>query len=113
MSDPKDSEKIEPLKSYIKKEMQEKWEPMKYLSPVEVIKGTKRQTQIFETDNPPGRKKGGPVKKGVKYIVGEKGPEVFVPKKSGTIVPNRTAPKPQKKETRGLAAFAKEMKQEN
>ena len=35
------------------------------------------------------RGKGGPVKKGKKYIVGEKGPEIFVPKKSGHIVPNK------------------------
>lgn len=35
------------------------------------------------------RKKGGPVKKGKKYIVGEKGPEVFVPKKDGKIIPNK------------------------
>ena len=40
------------------------------------------------------RAKGGPVKKGKKYIVGEKGPEVFIPKKAGRIVPNR---KPTKK----------------
>ena len=32
------------------------------------------------------RKRGGPVKKGKKYIVGEKGPELFIPKKIGKIV---------------------------
>jgi len=31
---------------------------------------------------------GGPVNKGGSFIVGEKGPELFVPSKSGTIVPN-------------------------
>ena len=37
----------------------------------------------------PERKKGGPVKKGKQYLVGEEGPEVFVPKQSGKIKPNK------------------------
>jgi len=36
----------------------------------------------------PGRAEGGPVKKGGSFIVGERGPELFVPGRSGTIVPN-------------------------
>ena len=32
--------------------------------------------------------KGGPVKGGGSYVVGERGPELFVPRSSGTIVPN-------------------------
>ncbi len=36
----------------------------------------------------PGRAAGGPVQAGLPYIVGERGPEVFVPKTSGYIVPN-------------------------
>ena len=36
----------------------------------------------------PQRAKGGPVKGGSPYIVGEKGPELFVPSSSGNIVPN-------------------------
>ena len=32
--------------------------------------------------------KGGPVDSGKPYIVGEKGPELFVPRNSGNIVPN-------------------------
>lgn len=36
----------------------------------------------------PGMAKGGSVSGGMPYIVGEKGPELFVPGKSGTIVPN-------------------------
>jgi lambda family phage tail tape measure protein len=36
----------------------------------------------------PGLAKGGPAKQGQPYIVGEKGPELFVPKQSGTVVPN-------------------------
>ena len=34
------------------------------------------------------RANGGPVMAGSSYVVGEKGPEVFVPRSSGTIVPN-------------------------
>ena len=36
----------------------------------------------------PGRAKGGPVKAGKPYLVGEEGPEIIVPKQSGTVVPN-------------------------
>lgn len=36
----------------------------------------------------PGRAKGGPVSSGQMYMVGERGPELFVPGRSGTIVPN-------------------------
>lgn len=35
-----------------------------------------------------GKASGGPVMAGSPYIVGEKGPEFFVPKTSGTIIPN-------------------------
>lgn len=34
------------------------------------------------------REKGGPVKKGQAYVVGEKRPELFVPDRDGTILPN-------------------------
>jgi hypothetical protein len=37
--------------------------------------------------NPIGREKGGPVTKGMPYVVGEKRPELFVPEENGTIVP--------------------------
>jgi len=36
----------------------------------------------------PGRATGGPVEAGMPYMVGEKGPELFVPRSSGSIVPN-------------------------
>lgn len=36
----------------------------------------------------PGLANGGPAKAGQPYIVGEKGPELFVPQGSGTVVPN-------------------------
>jgi hypothetical protein len=35
-----------------------------------------------------GRAMGGPVSSGTAYVVGERGPELFVPGKSGTIIPN-------------------------
>ena len=35
-----------------------------------------------------GQAKGGPVSAGTSYIVGEKGPEMFTPSRSGTIIPN-------------------------
>ena len=36
----------------------------------------------------PGLAEGGPVKANQPYIVGEKGPELFMPKSAGTIIPN-------------------------
>ena len=36
----------------------------------------------------PGRESGGPVTAGTPYIVGERRPEIFVPKTNGTIIPN-------------------------
>ena len=36
----------------------------------------------------PGRASGGPVTAGMPYIVGEQGPELFVPRGSGSIIPN-------------------------
>jgi phage-related protein len=35
-----------------------------------------------------GRANGGPVKSGTSYVVGERGPELFVPNTSGKIIPN-------------------------
>lgn len=40
------------------------------------------------------RAEGGPVLGGGTYLVGEKGPELFVPKSSGTIIPNEVSVKP-------------------
>ncbi len=36
----------------------------------------------------PGLAGGGPAKAGQPYVVGEKGPELFVPKQAGTVIPN-------------------------
>ncbi len=41
-----------------------------------------------DNETPAPRAKGGPVKAGKPYLVGEKGPEIIVPKHSGTVVPN-------------------------
>ena len=41
-----------------------------------------------------GRAGGGPVWSGREYLVGEEGPELFVPRTSGTIVPNGGTPSP-------------------
>ena len=41
---------------------------------------------------PSFRADGGPVTKGQPFIVGEEGPELFVPNKSGTIIPNNMMP---------------------
>jgi hypothetical protein len=38
------------------------------------------------------RADGGPVSAGQPYIVGERGPEWFVPNQAGTVLPNGTAP---------------------
>jgi hypothetical protein len=35
-----------------------------------------------------GRAMGGPVTSGTSYMVGEQGPELFTPSRSGTIIPN-------------------------
>lgn len=41
---------------------------------------------------PPGRASGGPVMAGMPYTVGEEGPEMFVPRENGYIVPNDMMP---------------------
>jgi TP901 family phage tail tape measure protein len=39
----------------------------------------------------PGLASGGPAQAGQPYVVGEKGPELFIPKASGTVIPNGAA----------------------
>lgn len=46
-------------------------------------------SDIFSSLQP--RALGGPVTAGVPYLVGEKGPELFMPKSSGRILPNGSA----------------------
>ena len=50
-----------------------------------VAKGLALVAQIKSTSF---REKGGPVSQGKPFIVGEKGPEMFVPNQSGNIIPN-------------------------
>ena len=50
-----------------------------------VAKGMAMVAQIKATSF---REKGGPVSQGKPFIVGEKGPEMFVPNQSGNIIPN-------------------------
>jgi len=50
-------------------------------APTEAISGTASLLSLFKAD-------GGPVQGGTAYIVGERGPELFVPGVSGAIVPN-------------------------
>jgi len=56
------------------------WESKKDTSITDALKQL-----IFKLE---GREKGGPVNAGQPYIVGEKGPEIFVPRNAGGIVPN-------------------------
>ncbi len=49
-------------------------------------------TNVEEDQGGNHRAKGGPVKKGQPYTVGEQGPEMFVPYASGYIVPNSQTP---------------------
>jgi len=42
----------------------------------------------INTDAIPGRAEGGPVRAGSTYLVGEQGPELFVPGANGQIIPN-------------------------
>lgn len=50
--------------------------------------GTKIFGDLFKGLFGGGRADGGPVSGGTPYVVGERGPELFVPRGSGTIVPN-------------------------
>lgn len=45
---------------------------------------------IVQHGTVPGRAYGGPVSAGLPYIVGERGPELFVPRASGDIISNQT-----------------------
>jgi hypothetical protein len=48
-----------------------------------------KKEEIWSSKSIPARAKGGKVKKGKAYIVGEKGAEKFVPKKDGKIIPHK------------------------
>jgi hypothetical protein len=44
--------------------------------------------RIWEEEGLPRRAEGGDVEEDQPYIVGERGPEVFVPERKGSIMPN-------------------------
>lgn len=50
---------------------------------------SKEAYQHYFLATAPGRASGGPVSGGSTYVVGEEGPELFTPKQSGSIVPNK------------------------
>ena len=52
----------------------------------------------------PGRADGGPVIGSKPYVVGERGPELFVPAESGTIIPMTTWNRPCRSTRQGLKA---------
>jgi hypothetical protein len=52
---------------------------------------TGNSTSLFAKLLTGGKAAGGPVSSGSPYLVGEKGPEIFVPKSNGMIVPNSVA----------------------
>lgn len=53
----------------------------------DAVKASSERKQM-EQGAPEPRAKGGPVEDGADYIVGEKGPELFMPFKDGVVVPN-------------------------
>lgn len=66
----------------------EVWELVKALNSIPGVTGFTPPRH----KNPNARAAGGPVSPGAAYLVGEKGPELFVPQRSGTIVPNTAMP---------------------
>ena len=49
---------------------------------------TAAQIAAIQSQQYQGRKTGGLVQKGSQYVVGESGPEAFIPNRTGTIIPN-------------------------
>lgn len=72
----------------MKARTQQSWNEGRYFGPV--LNGTQTNPQGTGPDwQALGfRASGGPVSAGSPYMVGERGPELFVPERSGTIVPN-------------------------
>lgn len=60
-----------------------------FFAPTPGAGGTSLFTQLLKGLT--GKQAGGPVSGGQPYMVGERGPEVFVPNKSGMIIPNSAA----------------------
>ncbi len=49
---------------------------------------SKKKSKDMFSDEPPFRAHGGPVKAGKPYLVGERGPELIIPKHDGMVIPN-------------------------
>lgn len=72
------------------------WVISKFNDFVSAAKKASNSVKEFMANNLPGgslvfggaRADGGPVSSGTPYLVGERGPEMFVPRSSGTIIPN-------------------------
>ena len=58
--------------------------------------------EMDEAGNIAARAKGGPVKAGKPYLVGEEGPEIMVPEEDGEIVPNKDLKKKSRKQLRKM-----------
>lgn len=59
----------------------------KMIIKAQIFKGIQAALGLFGMSIP-GLATGGPAEAGQPYIVGEKGPELFVPKNAGTVIPN-------------------------
>lgn len=80
-SDRSIAKQLSPIDRDILKKKYVNWESKKDTPMTEALKKL-----IFDVQP---REHGGPVNSGQPYLVGEKGPELFVPKNSGGIVPNK------------------------
>jgi TP901 family phage tail tape measure protein len=81
MSDRSVAKQLSPIDKDILRKKYANWDSKKETPITEALKKL-----IFSIEP---REKGGPVNSGKPYLVGEKGPEIFVPRNSGGIVPNK------------------------
>jgi len=76
--------------SATREQTQKSWDEGRYYGPV--VNGSQQNPRgtgpDFKALGIEARAMGGPVEGGSTYMVGERGPELFVPRQSGTIVPN-------------------------
>lgn len=62
--------------------------PFNFIAAAAVVAGGLAQVASIRSQNYSGREFGGPVTGGTPFIVGERGPELFVPQGNGSVVPN-------------------------
>ena len=62
--------------------------PFNFLAAAAVVAGGLAQVASIRSQQYSGREFGGPVTGGTPFIVGERGPELFVPQGNGSVVPN-------------------------